>query len=145
MKKRTFFDTNVLAYAFDESDEKRKKPCEKLVKAGFQGDAICYISNQVLGELFIVLTRHVTKPLSKEKASLIVRGLTDSTKWNKINYTHLTVKRVSDDLQTINTPFWDILISETMREAGVKTLYTENEKDFRKIPWIQVRNPMTMS
>ena len=140
-----FFDTNILAYAFDETDEKRRKTCEKLVTAGFQGDTICYISNQVLSELFVVLTRHVRRPLPKEKASLIVRGFIDSSKWNKINYTHLTVKRAVDDLETLNTSFWDVLIAETMREAGVKTLFTENEKDFRKIPWIQVRNPVTLS
>ena len=32
-----------------------------------------------------------------------------------------------------------------MREARVTTLYTENEKDFRKIPWIEVKNPLWLS
>lgn len=137
-----FFDTNILAYAFDESDEKRRTPCEKLVRAGFEGEANCYVSNQALSELYVVLTRHVGRPLSKEKATLIVYGLIDSSKWSKVNYTHLTVKRALEDQKTISAPFWDILIAETMRDAGVRTLYTENEKDFRKIPWIHVKNPL---
>ena len=137
-----FFDTNILAYAFDESDEEKRRPCEKLVRSGFQGETSCYVSNQVLSELYVVLTRRVGKPLSREKAATIVSGLVDSPKWNKIDYTHLTVKRALEDLHTINSSFWDILIAETMRDAGVTRIYTENERDFTKLPWIRVENPI---
>lgn len=137
-----FIDTNILAYAFDESDEKRRRPCVEIVRAGFQGETTYYLSNQVLSELFVVLTKHVGKPLSKEKAAVIVSGFADSSKWRKLNYTHLTIKRAMQDLQTISTSFWDILIAETMRETGIKRVYTENEKDFAKIPWIQIENPL---
>ena len=78
-----FLDTNILAYAFDESDAERKERCEKLVRAGFEGDAHFYVSNQVLSELFVVLTRHAKRPLSREKAGVIVGGLLDSSKWTK--------------------------------------------------------------
>ncbi|MDA4130114.1 MAG: PIN domain-containing protein [Thaumarchaeota archaeon] len=137
-----FVDTNILAYAFDESDENRRQPCVDLVRAGFQGEAEYSISNQVLSELFVVLTKQVGKPLPKEKAAIVVSGFADSSKWKKLNYTHITVKRALQDLQTISTSFWDILIAETMREAGIKLVYTENEKDFRKIPWVQTKNPL---
>jgi predicted nucleic acid-binding protein len=113
-----------------------------LVRAGFQGEAEYSISNQVLSELFVVLTKKVGKPLPKEKAAIIVSGFADSSKWKKLNYTHITVKRVLQDLQTISTSFWEILIAETMREAGIKLVYTENEKDLRKIPWVQIKNPL---
>ena len=137
-----FFDTNILAYAFDESEARRKQKCESLVRSGFQGDAICHVSNQVLSELFVVLTKHAARPLSKEKAGVIVNGFVDSSKWVKMNYTHMTLKRVLFDLETINAPFWDLLIAETMREAKVRTIYTENERDFAKIPWVKVVNPL---
>jgi predicted nucleic acid-binding protein len=105
-------------------------------------DNIGHASNQVLSELFVVLTRHAKRPLSKEKASVIVNGFVDSSKWIRINHTHLTVKRALLDLETINTPFWDLLIAETMREARVRTIYTKNERDFAKIPWIKVADPL---
>ncbi len=140
-----FIDTNILAYAFDESDEKRRRPCADLVRAGFEGDAQYCISNQVLGELFMVLTKHVGSPISRERASVVVSGFVDSPKWKKVNYTHLTVKRALEDLQTINISFWDVLIAETMREAGIRTVYTENEKDFRRIPWVRTENPLLNS
>jgi predicted nucleic acid-binding protein len=137
-----FFDANILAYAFDESDAKRKEKCEKLVRAGFQGDFTCHVSNQILGELFMVLTRHSKRPLSKEKAGVIVSGFIDSSRWVKSDYTHQTVKRALLDLETVNTSFWDLLIAETMRDAKVRTIYTENEHDFAKIPWIKIVNPL---
>ena len=141
-EETSFFDTNILAYAFDESEANRKEKCEELVRAVFQGENACHVSNQVLSELFVVLTRHAKRPLPKEKAAVIVNGFVDSSKWIKMNYTHLTVKRALLDLETINTSFWDLLIAETMREAKVRTIYTENERDFAKIPWIRVMNPL---
>lgn len=69
-------------------------------------------------------------------------GFGDSSKWRKLNYTHLTVKRALQDIQTFNTSFWDLLIAETMRESGVRLVYTENEKNFARIPWIQAENPL---
>jgi len=39
-------------------------------------------------------------------------------------------------------PFWDALIAATMLENGVKTIFTENTADFRKIPFIKAVNPL---
>lgn len=139
--ERAVLDTNILAYAYDKSDPRRRKVCEGLVRSGFEGESPYYVSNQVLGELYVVLTRKVAKPLPREEAGLIVSAFVESPKWGKLNYNQLTVKRALEDLRTINISFWDVLIAETMKEAGVSTLYTENAKDFRKIPWIEVVNP----
>ena len=142
MSDEVFFDTNVNAYAFDRSDERKRQPCQRLVRLGFEGDPSSCISNQVLGELFQVLTEKVGMPLSKKVAGTIVRDFIDSPRWKKLNYSHLTVRRALDDVGTINASFWNVLIAETMRDSGVTRLYTENETDFRKIPWVEVLNPM---
>ena len=137
-----FFDTNILAYAFDQSEKKKRKICANLVRSAFQGESNSHLSNQILGELFVVLTKKVAKPLSKEEASTIVRGFIDSAKWKKVNYDHTTVRRALDDAENINVSFWDLLIAETMRDAGVIVLFTENIKDFGKVPWIKALNPI---
>src|SRR5712691_7114832 len=113
-----------------------------LVRLVFQGDLSSCTSNQVLGELFQVLTKKVVRLLSKKVAGTIVRGFIDSPRWKKLNYSHLIVRRALDDAGTINASFWDVLIAETMRDSGVTGLYTENEKDFRKIPWVEVLDPL---
>ena len=138
----TFVDTNILAYAFDQSEKKKRKICEKLVRDTFQGESNSYLSGQVLGELFVVLTKKVANPLSKEKASTIVSGFINSSRWKKINYDHTTVRRALIDAETINISFWDLLIAETMKDAGVNVLLTENIKDFDKVRWIKTINPI---
>ena len=143
-----FVDTNILAYAYDRSEKRKHGICQKLVRDAFEGESttnLC-LSNQILGELFVVLTGKVARPLTKEHASTIVRGYIDSPKWKKVNYDHSTVRRVLDDKATIrNTPFWDLLIAETMKDAGVDTLYTENTKDFQRVPWVKAINPVGYS
>lgn len=139
---RAVLDTNILAYAYDKSDPTRREICERLVRSGFEGESKYCVPSQVLGELYVVLTKKVAKPLSKEEASLIVDAFVESPRWGKLDYSHLTVKRALEDLRTINTSFWDIMIAETMKEAGVRTLYTENERDFGRIPWLRVVNPL---
>jgi len=141
MKDEIFFDTNIIAYAFDEFDPKKRKICEDLVEKTFKGEISGHISNQVLSELFVVLTRKMKKPVSKDIASTIVESLIDSEKWAKINYDHETVKKSLIQTKTTNTSFWDILIAETMRENGIVKIYTENEEDFKKIPGIKIINP----
>lgn len=39
------------------------------------------------------------------------------------------------------THYWDYLIASTMKENAVKEIYTENTKDFEKIPELKVVNP----
>ena len=137
-----FLDTSILAYAYDRSDAKKRRVCEKIVKSGFLGESRCYVSGQILGELYVVLTKKVSKPLSRAQTALIIDGFVDSQNWGKLDYSNATVKRAVEDLNSIRTSFWDMMIAETMRDAGVELLYTENEKDFKMIPWVKVKNPI---
>ncbi len=143
MKDEAFFDTNIIAYAFDDSNQKKMSNSKKLIEAVFGGHATGYVSNQVLGELYAVLTSGVRKPVPKETARIILGGFLDSTKWIKVDYTHETIRRTLEDSRSINAPFWDLLIAETMKEAGVYKIYTENVKDFGKVSWLDVVNPLT--
>ncbi len=142
MKDRYFFDTNIIAYAFDRSDRAKWEVCRGLVREGFQGGSGCSVSSQVLAELFVVLTAKVGKPVPPRKASTIVRSFVDSPSWTKLNYDHRTVSRAVADSGSTPAHFWDLLIAETMRDAGVKRIYTENVKDFEGIPWVEPVNPL---
>lgn len=142
MSDESFLDTNIIAYSFDRSQGRKREASRKLVKAGFDGKIRGFVSNQILAELFVVLTTRVGRPLSIKKAGAIVGGFTDSTEWTVADYDHTTVKRTVSDMESTRAPFWDLLIAETMREAGVRRLYTENVKDFAHIPWVDAVNPL---
>ena len=142
MEDRYFFDTNIIAYAFDRSERAKWETCRRLLREGFQGESSCFVSNQVLAELFIVLTAKVGRPLTREEAGAIVRSFVDSPVWKKLNYDHLTVSRAATDSDSTAASFWDLLIAETMRDAGVKRIYTENLGDFKKISWVEAVSPL---
>lgn len=141
MKDSWFFDTNIIAYAFDRSDPAKWKICRKLLKEGFQGGIGGIVSNQVLAELFVVLTEKVARPISKARASKIVKSFVDSPNWVKIDYDSATASRAALDSAAVRNHFWDLLIAETMRDAGVKMVYSENIRDFEGITWVEATNP----
>jgi predicted nucleic acid-binding protein len=135
-------DTNIIAYAYDNSEPEKRKKCFELLNKIFNGEKEAHISNQILGELFYTLTKNFKKTLDKEKANLILRSLIKSSNWVKINYTHKTIEKAIILSNEYNLPFWDSLISATMLENNILTIYTENEKDFKNIPGIKVINPL---
>jgi predicted nucleic acid-binding protein len=128
-------------YAYDESEKEKRQIAEKLVESVFSGEAKGVISNQVLSELFYVLTEKINRTLSKEVAAKITRKYVLSDKWEKLDYTSLTALNAALSSSYYNTPFWDALIAETMKENEIAQILTENEKDFKAIPGIKVINP----
>lgn len=139
MKDRLFFDTNIILYAYDESEPGKKLIAGGLLGRVFSGEIDGVVSNQVLGELFSSAVRKRGVPVGK--ARIIVQSLIASGEWQKVNYSHATVKRAVDRCTGLATGFWDAVIAETMLENGIDTIMTENVKDYRRIPGIKAVNP----
>lgn len=142
MNDEIFFDTTILVYAHDEFEPKKRQICKELSDEVFEGRKIGIVSNQVLAELFSVLTTKMRKPIDAGIAEKIVQNFIESENWIKINYDEKTVKVAMFTSRNNNTTFWDSLIAETMKENGITKIYTENEKDFKKISGIRIINPL---
>lgn len=138
--KDKLFDTSILVYAFDKSEPKKRKICKKMIENVFKGEKAGTITNQILGELFSVLTKKIENSLSKEKAGKIVNGFVNSPNWEKINYKSKTVEKAIEIVKTYSLPFWNSLIIATMFEKNIFHIITE-DKDFRKVPNIKITNP----
>ena len=69
-----FVDTNVLVYAFDKSDSPQKAIAQRLLNELMEEDRL-RLSTQVLQELFVTLTRKVSRGCTSEQA---LAGLTIS-------------------------------------------------------------------
>lgn len=141
MSGSILYDTNILVYAYDESEKEKRQIAEKLVERVFSGETKGSISNQILSELFHVLTEKIDKPLDKETAASIIRKYIISSKWEKINYTAETTLKAALNSSYCKSPFWDTLVAETMKENGIIQILTENERDFNGIIGIKVTNP----
>lgn len=134
-------DTNILVYAYDTFDRKKHEKCKQLIEAVFKGERRLAVSNQILSELFFVLTKKLKMPFSLEDAEAIVLGIVDSVNWIKINYNHETVKKAIMISKTRNIAIWDSLVVATALENDITKIYTENTKDFEEITKINVINP----
>ena len=140
MKDETFIDTNILVYAFDESEKQKRAKAKKIVSDATTGEMNAVVSNQVLAEFFMVVTTKIEEPISAANAKIIVDGIIDSLHWKKINYTSKTVSKAIEASITEKNHFWDALIKETILENRVYAIITENTKDF-KSGQIKVINP----
>ena len=139
MKDEIFYDTNILIYAYDETEPEKRSLCKNLVEEVFRGKRNGVVSNQVLGELFKALVEKLK--VSAEDAKSIVYGIIDSMNWKKINYNETTIKKAISVAIEFKAKFWDAVIAETMKENEIVKIYTENEEDFKRIPGIKVINP----
>ena len=139
MKDLLFLDTNIICYAFDLAEPTKRKACQKILEKAFSGEISGAVSNQVLGEAFNASVTKIRIPASK--AAIMIKSLIASEKLEKVNYSHNTINRAVSNFETFGVPFWDLVIAETMKENGISKIVTENEKDFRKIPGIEIINP----
>ncbi len=135
-------DTNILVYAYDTFDKNKNEKCRRLVESAFGGEESLAVSNQILSELFFVLTKKLRKPFSADDAGAIVFGIADSVNWVKINYNHETVKCAVEISKNRGIAIWDSLVIATSLENGITKIYTENTKDFEKEDKINAVNPL---
>ena len=129
----------ILCYAYDLGEPAKRKICRDLVEKAFSGSIRAVVSNQVMVELHSAFTRKLGVPAAE--AAVIVRSISISENWSKVNYTHNTVNNALRSSLLSDSPFLDALIAETMREHGISEIITEDEKHFKRFSDIVVRQP----
>jgi predicted nucleic acid-binding protein len=134
---RSFFDTNVLVYLFDNSEpEKKARAQEALHREVAAGRAA--LSTQVLQEFYVNVTRKLASPLPTEVAEARVR-----------DFSRLPLVRVDAPLilaaiarsRRMGFSFWDALILEAALAAGADRLLTEDLRHGQEIEGLRVENP----
>ena len=135
---RTFFDTNVLVYAFDCDElERRKKALSLLEREAARGRAL--LSTQVLEEFYVAVTRKLKRPLGEEAAEQAVRHLA-----------RLAVVAIDPQLvfkgivrsRVSRVSFWDSLIIESAIEGKAEVLYTEDMQHGQELDGIRYSQPL---
>ena len=142
MKDESFYDTNILIYAYDLNEPRKRKLCKQIVKDVFSGKEVGAVSGQILVELYNSLTLKLAVPAGS--ASKIVESFILSNNWLKINYNENTIRAAIRSSLAFKSPFLDTLIAETMKEHALNTIITENEKDFIRMPGMKVVNPIVL-
>lgn len=134
---RSFFDTNVLVYLFDNAEpEKKARAQEVLWREMETGRAA--LSTQVLQEFYVNVTRKLASPLPSEVAEERVR-----------DFSGLPLVRVDASLilaaiarsRSQSFSFWDALIVEAALLAGADRLLTDDLQHGQEIEGLRVENP----
>ncbi len=134
-------DSNILVYAYDTSEAEKRPRALKIIEECWEGKTELSVSVQNLSELFFILTNKVQYPLSSSEAGERAKAIINSPRWKVFDITRETIPLAVDLSKSHGTSYWDCLIAAVMKQNGVSKIYTENTKDFLKIPGIEAVNP----
>jgi predicted nucleic acid-binding protein len=132
-----FVDTNVLVYAFDRSSSPKKRVAQRLINELMEEDRL-RVSTQVLQELFVTLTRKVSRPCSSDEALAV---LEDLAAWPLMAVDYAAIRAAVGLAGQAKISFWDALVVVAAARTGAAVLYTEDMNDGQEILGVRINNP----
>jgi predicted nucleic acid-binding protein len=137
MSGRTFFDSNVLVYLFDEdSPAKQARAREIFDEHARTGDIV--LSPQVLQEFYVNVTRKLARALPPPAALSVVAHLNT---FPLVPVDGATVLRAVQLHQNATLSFWDALIVQAALEGSCKKLLSEDMQHGRRFHDLVIENP----
>ncbi len=137
-KTRALLDSNVLIYSVDITENEKHVQAKEFIKANLNGDYF-FVSAQNLAEFFYNVTERFESPVSFEKARAALEIF--STSFTTFSYSPENIVTAGEFQERFHIHFWDALLAATMLENKIFTIFTENVRDFSKIPGIKAINP----
>jgi len=134
---KAFFDTNILAYEFDEREPGRRPVAIELINK-WRPSGYMIISTQVLQELYVVLTQKLKPNLTEEIAEEVIQN------YSKLDVVILEPSLILEGIaikRRYKISFWDALIVAAASYAGCKVLFTEDLSHGMKIAGVEIVNP----
>ena len=137
----SLIDSNIIIYAYDKDELSKNPKASKLLGNAMKGKLNISLSTQNLSEFYFNVTKKIKNPISEKEAKEIITELLSFNNFELLKITGNTILNAIDISIKYKAPYWDSLIASTMQENSVFTIITENDKDFKKIPWLNVVNP----
>ncbi|CAG0988796.1 hypothetical protein METP2_02442 [Methanosarcinales archaeon] len=136
-------DSNLLTYVFDEGEPEKREICNELVADCWKRKRDFAVSVQNLSEFYVVVTKKISNPIPAKVAKDFIELIIDFHGWHVLNYNAQTIKSAIGISTTNGIHYWDALLAATMKENNVFSIYTENDMDFKKVPWLKTINPFS--
>ncbi len=134
-------DSNILCYIFDESEPEKRKICADFAADCWKRKREFTVSVQNLSEFYVVVTKKIANPIPAKVARDFIEHIIDFQGWHVVTYDAQTIKSAIEISIKHGIHYWDALLAATMRENNIFSIYTENNNDFKKIPWIKIIDP----
>ena len=143
MKDEIFLiDTNILVYSYDASEPKKQHICSDLIKKCWMQEESYAIALQNLSEFYVVVTKKIEHPVSKDIVKKIINDIIEFDHWQVLGINDKSLITAIDLSTKYQIHYWDALLCAAMKQNRITNMYTENIKDFGKIPWITAVNPL---
>lgn len=136
---RSIVDTNILVYLFDKTDAPKNKKALEWLKSR-QGTLQDFaVLHQNLREFSAVFwkKKSIAKAQQLNEWLELITGVFDL-----LDDAPEDIMRANEVSEKTKAGFWDSLIASSMHRCGISTIYTEDTKDFSKIPGIRAINPL---
>ncbi len=135
MTARTFVDTNIWVYANDARDTAKRRRAREILAAD---PSALWTSPQVMGELYVTLTRKPTPPMTAAAARTIVAQL---ARLNVVPLGAGEVLAALDIARDGQVSYWDALVIAAARAGGCVRLLTEDLAPGSMIAGVRIQNP----
>ena len=134
---KALVDTNVILRFILRDDERKFAACEKLFLAAKKKEITLILPPIVVFELVWILEKTYKYPKSsiREIMEIIVGApelqceMKSALRWALEIY------------ETKNIKFADAVIAAWGRDREIGVIYTYDEKDFKRVEWLEVRKP----
>ena len=137
MKDKVFLDTNILVYAYDRHDPRKQGIAQSLLLDLVESESGA-LSVQVLGEFFIVVTRHIKNPMTSDETKKAIE-LFSNFLIQEIDLA--MVERAIDTHKIYRISYWDALIVSAAERVGCKRILSEDLNDGQRYHNLAVFNP----
>lgn len=130
-------DTNVLVRLFVRDDHAKVAASKKLLEDALASGAVFDIPAIVLMEFVWVLEKHykMERPVVGEYLESVLNTPVFRCEMENI------FRNSIEDYRGKNVKFADAVIASWGMERGIKTVYTYDERDFRRIKGVEVKKP----
>ena len=134
---KVFVDTNILVYAADMSDAKKRKSARDALRR-LGKDSSGVISTQILQEFYVVLTRKLgVEPL-------VAKGIIRSYENFEVVLIDPPLIKEAIDCSVLNKiSFWDALVVVSAESANCERIWTEDLSPGQTINGIYLENPLS--
>jgi predicted nucleic acid-binding protein len=134
---RVFVDSNILVYAYDLAAGRKHHIARDIVAHLWQTRA-GVVSNQVLQEFYVNITRKLSKPLPRPIARQIIATY---AVWPVYSPAVDDVVHASDVEERYQVSFWDALILVAARRSRVERVLSEDMQSGHRLNGVLVENP----
>ncbi len=131
-----FLDTNVLVYAYDSGDMRKRRIAQGLVHRALAGEIV--ISTQVLAEFSVTLLHKISPTLKPSHLSVILDALGPI---KLVNIDGDVVRRAVEARAKYGVHFYDGMILATAERGGCTRIWSEDMSSGQKYFGIPVENP----